>query len=118
MRTAQELFDQCVAFQRKQNEQARDSISCVYISPTGLKCAVGCLLPLSDIDLNKLAGSVSYLTIDYGNILGESLCLEIDTHRVLLSDLQMVHDCCHPIDWEAMWKGITEKHGLKYHEKE
>ena len=43
--TDQELFDRVVTHLAKQGRRAMARVACLYRTPDGLKCAIGCLIP-------------------------------------------------------------------------
>lgn len=91
---AQDIFDTVVKHLFAQGKQALDHDGdCVYRSPTGLKCAVGCLIPDDKYDPELESRTIRTL-LNRG-----VLPLEYSPHRMLLGALQGVHD--DPDNWES-----------------
>lgn len=107
--TAQKIFDKIVTHLRTQNAvSATANGLCLYRSPDGKKCAVGCMIPddVYDPDMeHHMAGSV---------IADCRQLHDLYDHRNLLESMQLVHDN-HPISqWEAMFASIAAEYKLVY----
>ena len=109
MRSAQDVFDTVTSFLRAQGVQAKDPISriCRYRTTTGLKCAVGCLIPDANYTLDMEGCHCSEAFVF--NALED---LGLSLHLELLEDLQEVHDNVKPLEWEQVWRTIAEKRKL------
>jgi hypothetical protein len=112
---AQDIFNTVVAHLRKQ--QAKSNIvsvgrsMCVYCSPEGLKCAVGCLITDEEYSPDMETGQgVHALLADYPKIadrLGWS-------NRELLESLQLVHDHYQVERWEDGLQSVATYYDLTY----
>ncbi len=88
---------------------------CVYKSPSGLKCAVGCLIPsnlyrpeMENMSLSKLLGQDVLELVErdkHGWPKGDQACL--------LRRLQQVHDRQHPSTWNHHLAVIARNYDLK-----
>jgi hypothetical protein len=115
----QEAFDTIVTHLAKQAQPAKkdDTDFCVYRSPEGLKCAVGCLipddlyLPAMDVDSPDDAGAgtgVEALIEHYPTM--ERLLCDVDVK--VLCAAQDTHDHWQPHDWQTEVEEIAETYGL------
>ena len=101
----QKVFDTVLTHLRTQNRRAvNGSGGCVYRSPEGLKCAIGCLIP-DELYRSSMEGTtVSGLLADYPELdayfrmdENEDSTFEYrsgtyETNYQLLQEFQMVHD--------------------------
>jgi hypothetical protein len=115
----QELFNQIVSHLRSQNaicqRMLRPGIpQCMYRSPDGLKCAVGCLIP-DDEYVAVMEDHDLYLVID---MLKSPLKEKLKRHTQLLIQMQLVHDSKPVSKWEAEFKGYATRNGLVLPAKE
>lgn len=106
MAEAQEVYDRIAAHLSTMVEQSRGTrpgsfvgASCMYRSPTGSRCAVGCAIDDDEYDPRMEGRGVVDLAND------GDLPWRLRPHLQLLSDLQVLHDS------EDMWGSA----GLTYH---
>lgn len=109
--TAQEIFDTVTNHLMTQGKPAKEGHTCLYRSPDGLKCAVGCLIEDSEYNSDMEGTSVAGLIQD--NRLPERL----KDHSQLLADLQLVHDDWHPNQWEDRLIRTAYRYGLQFNWK-
>lgn len=112
--TLQEIFDKVYRHLLSQGKQAYDETrpGCVYRSPDGLSCAIGCLIPnslyypaleghgvrnMAIITVLKKAGVIPDIE-DYWDYV------------VLLDNLQKIHDSVFPVDWQEKLDLIPKLH--------
>lgn len=117
MRTAQEIYETVVTHLRKQgckSVRPADNLNyiCMYRSPDGMKCAVGCLIPDTEYSDNMESKDVRDLLSLY--FLSPERLKEFTTHKLLLSALQDIHDNKPIFVWEAQWRMLADDFGLKY----
>ena len=119
MRTSQKLFDTVVEHLRKQKQKSfvyfdflKEEYLCMYRSPEGHKCAIGCLIPDSEYsndmegrDLNDLLKL---------NLLVEETHYEFEKHKILLLALQNIHDNKKIEDWEKEFRMLAADFKLQY----
>ncbi len=107
MFSKQETFDQVAAHLLAQNKRAEDTNSCRYRLGK-LKCAAGCLIPDDEYDKEYERSSVMTLcnTYQWDTFFGHDI--------FIVTDLQMIHDCCEPDLWENRLKQMAQRWGLKY----
>lgn len=107
--TAQEIFDKVSRHLLTQGEQSvsEDGGKCRYRSPSGLSCAVGCLLP---DDVASTCDELRASGID--NLIGRGLVASYC--RDLLVDLQWMHDKKSPVVWPLELRRMAAKHGLDF----
>jgi hypothetical protein len=94
MNTMQQEFDDVVTHLFTQGRPAKDGRACLYRTPTGLSCAVGCRIPDEMYDLAMDHGSYNGDT-GLTNLLAhfrEKLPKEIYAYRGMFNDLQEIHD--------------------------
>lgn len=105
--TAKEVFDQISEHLLSQNvKSVRDtSINnmCGYRGENGTKCAAGCLI--SDDEYTEKMEGFRWSSLVQKGIVPE-------THRVLISDLQTIHDCRQPHMWKKELLRIKNRHNL------
>lgn len=91
--TAQEVFDHVAAHLLKQNQKAinLDGL-CMYRTPSGLKCAAGCLIG-DDEYTSEFEG-------ESWSVLAEDQRLVPDNHFDLIFALQGIHDLDDPSIWQ------------------
>jgi hypothetical protein len=118
MLTKKEIFDKVVAHLLTQQAQSKNHYGdCLYRSPDGLKCAVGCLIPdeLYDKEIEGAAvGGCNAPILECANILREIL-LESgipDEKGIweMLEDLQKIHDNANVDRWERALTLARNKH--------
>ena len=99
----QEIFDTVATHLFTQGRRAFDGVGCVYRTPEGLSCAVGCLIP-DDLYAPEMEGhGVTFLLDEFTELpdwFSENLGL--------LAELQNTHD--HDLCWKstsAMHRALT-----------
>jgi hypothetical protein len=107
--TAQEIFDKVTTHLLTQMKQSRNSNSggCVYRSPDGLMCALGCLIedseytPTMEVAFSSLmtSGKCPQSLMDRLGIIPEPTFNEFGGNYYLLNQLQYIHDANQPEDW-------------------
>jgi len=107
----QEIFDKVATHLLTQMEKSGHIVtsSCLYRSPNGLKCAIGCLIPDELYDPEFEGKTVIDLPIDLLKTIGIN-----DDHVYLLRVLQTVHDCNQPSDWKEELRLIAKINGLEF----
>ena len=93
-----------------QNQKALrfpDRPLCAYISSTGLKCAVGCLISDEHYDLDMEGMCIEDINKEFPDALAH-LNLTIDNIQ-LLRDLQSLHDFECPQDWPSKLNAIEQQ---------
>lgn len=96
--TPQEAFDSTVRHLKAQGCAAtNDAGTCVYRSPTGLKCAMGFHIP-DELYNPEFEGKSASYVIDH---------LHLDYDPRLMDDLQIAHDYC--ITWDEPWADYNDK---------
>ena len=120
--TAQEIFDTVLAHLRAQGVASVGDgpigcLTCMYRTPSGLMCAVGCLIP-DEIYTPDMEGEDAYYVVRRYLIPAGLIGDESDP---LLADLQWAHDTRMPrepaqslADWEQHMSAIASRHGLIY----
>lgn len=108
----QEIFDRVSKHLLTQMRHARDDRGCRYITSSGDRCAIGCLIPDNHPGLN-ITGSVNTLLQMCPDLKGLwDVYGYLDT--TFLNDLQKVHDNYNPNDWKYKLAIFAEKYGLNY----
>ena len=105
MKTALDIFNKVSEHLLAQNHRALSvaDLSCVYRSPTGLKCAVGCLI--EDQFYSRGLEGLDVRTDVIENVLKLSGVPITEEVLKLLEELQKVHDYVKPEGWvEALAK--------------
>jgi hypothetical protein len=100
--TPQEVYDTVRDHLLTQNARSMNNAVCVYRSPNGLKCAIGCLIR-DDEYFPEMEG-------EYIMNLGINRFYD---HEFLLDDLRELHDNHDPSEWKRMLIGIAYDHGLE-----
>lgn len=110
--TDQEVFDQVKTHLLSQNVKSismkldrDDVVSCMYRTKDGLKCAAGCLIGDDEYDPAFEGLGWSYL-VRHDSVPHE--------HYNLINDLQALHDCKEPKDWESELKAVANRYGLDF----
>lgn len=106
--TAQEVFDQIATHLLKQNQRAfkPGDGSCMYCTPSGLKCAAGCLIS-DDEYTSEFEGN------NWVDLAAKDQRLVPDNHLDLIFALQRIHDNYDPSVWHeklaqlAYWHELT-----------
>lgn len=107
----QEAFDTMVKHLAKQKEKAidpNDLDSCLYRSPTGLKCAVGALIP-DELYSSEFEGNSIIGVLD-SDIELSQVFKEVDNG--LLDGAQDIHDRTPIMEWKHHFKNLGSKFNL------
>lgn len=110
--TAQEIYTKVrkhLLTQMAVSKVSRGS-HCLYRSPEGLSCAVGCLL---DDDLAARLDQVSKNGFGDVESIQELLPENLRAHVKLLETLQVVHDKWPPESWEERLNAVARTWGLE-----
>lgn len=107
--TNQEAFSTMVLHLRAQGAQALSARpgrvgDCLYRTPEGLKCAVGCLIP----DHVYHDGMERRSATD---VADEVPCLR-DLNVDILEAMRSVHDAIPVTEWEEGFREVAETYGL------
>lgn len=104
----QQTFDTIVNHLRTQGARALNAAlgHCEYRTPTGMKCAAGCLIP-DDKYCRSFEGMRVTMTTPAGVLLNE-----LGHDLVLVQDMQKIHDSHAPHDWEYQFERVATQHGL------
>ena len=107
-KTAQEVFDfvakHLLTQKKKSQRNAIGSKDCMYKSPEGLTCAVGCLIPKKDYTYDIEYRGVEDM-LEYYDVVSK--------HEMLLTHLQLVHDTEEVENWQEALNIKAEKFKLK-----
>ena len=91
----------------KQGKKALDdSGNCRYLTPCGLKCAAGCLIPPEKYNVGFEKREVDKVMIENGfsDWFGHN--------ARLVSLLQYIHDCCPSSEWDERLSDLAEGWGV------
>src|SRR5258706_12904217 len=116
MRTSQELFDTVVNHLRTQKQKSYVTISmspegditeyqCLYHSPEGFKCSIGCLVPTPFYKLDMEGRDLRSLI--HSDLLPLPLKQEFDKNYNLILGLQNIHDRKPCDKWEANFRMLA-----------
>lgn len=102
MLTDREIFDKVKTHLLQQKVPSMEDGECVYLNPNGLKCAIGCLIPVE-----YYSKSIEGLTLSdiFSSVLKRPLVDTLKKSGIdsksfpLLSKLQTIHDNRNPYDW-------------------
>lgn len=117
--TTQEIFDRVVDHLLKQNKRATRMVDrdeyCAYLSPSGDKCAVGCLISdgayHSGLEGNLFIAANGVVIRAVETSIGRSLT---EREKDLLSTLQSVHDCTAAHRWPDNLAKVAARYDLKF----
>ncbi len=110
--TEQEIFDTVARHLLTQNAKSllfpdpgleQDGTMCAYRAPTGLRCAVGCLIPDELYDATMETCTVHALITNFAAV-GE----RFSEHEDLLAALQSVHDNTEVEFWKMDLASVAE----------
>jgi carbohydrate-binding DOMON domain-containing protein len=112
----QEVFDTVREHLLKQNARSKKDWLCVYLSPGGMKCAVGCLIkPEHYNPAMENIGLISKGSQRLRMALCASLGFEPDdTMYQMLSKMQVIHDTVLVAAWPDELQKMAESFGLVY----
>ena len=110
----QEIYDTVKEHLLTQMEESMHPVHkyCMYRNPSGLKCAVGCLIPDELYDPR----------MDNGGVSGKGLSLLLQEFSLpewmlknsgLLHALQRVHDATEPDAWREGLQTVARTYGLE-----
>ena len=106
--TEQDVFDQVVKHMLTQMERslvAKNSLTCLYKSPTGLKCAAGCLI--GDDEYKEGMEGFSWDELVKKNIAPKK-------HSDLIRSLQSIHDGTYPYQWPKQLFNLSKELRLMF----
>lgn len=89
--TEQEVFNRVAVHLLSQKKRSEDKFGCLYRSPEGLKCAIGCLIPDEKYSPSMERNLVDRLDL---SLIGLS-----DIDLWFLESLQSIHDQYDPTHW-------------------
>lgn len=102
-----EIFEYVSNHLLKQNEKSKSIGGCLYRSYNGLSCSIGCLIPE-----NRYSSEIEYKSLDmvlnYYKVYDK---IKINT-KMLLIDLQEVHDKNEVHQWEKELIKLKIKHNI------
>lgn len=106
--TAREVFDHIAnhLLRQKQRAGARDDggrMHCAYLSPSGLRCAAGCLVPV------RVLRSLPYSTLIKPWAHLRAVEDFTDQHFILIDRLQKIHDTVAPSLWPRKLKELEKE---------
>jgi hypothetical protein len=113
--TRQEIFDYVLAYIRKQGQPSMFGDCCQYLTPGGLRCAVGCLLS-DEENANCVVGDPADRV---------ALPARFVNHRWFLTRMQEAHDVASALmrvdrsfldEFNERMRGVAEFFNLKYTE--
>lgn len=110
MFTMQATFNRVVRHLRKQGQKAEHDKQCQYLTPDGLKCAAGCLIPKRNYKKAFEGTSICRMGGEAVTDLIKSKGHDLQ----LVRRLQMCHDDLQPCEWESEFQEIATAYGLKY----
>lgn len=110
--TDQQIFDRAATQMLDQNQRTKAGNSCVYLSPNGLKCAVGGFFR------NTRAVQRLALTLQGSVLINQvQACLDFEPSptqvREILLSLQEIHDSYNPASWRERLLALAASLGLK-----
>jgi hypothetical protein len=111
----QDVFNQVVAHARKQKVRAvnnNNTNTCVFRSPDGLKCFLGCLIS-DDEYMEEMEGLWFDDVLSLAGV--ETGVNDIDKLS-FYRRLQRIHDCREVEDWESQFKEFAQRYNLTYTE--
>jgi hypothetical protein len=109
----QRIFDQAALHLLTQNRQSlskklKGASLCRYRNDDGLKCAVGCFIADDEYHPSMEGQSSDDITVKFN----------INFYRkLLLGELQLLHDMHKPHVWPEKLKELAKKHNLKFSKK-
>ena len=122
MPSRQATFNRIVSHLRRQGTKAESRelttqvIACMYRTPDGRRCAVGCLIPDNRYDPAFEQTGVGGMNEADGERDNDVtlLMLELGHDLELLIDFQAIHDTRTVNQWEPEFQKLAERRGLKY----
>lgn len=134
MKSEQEVFDKVTHHLLSQQVKAADSDgACLYRTPEGRKCAIGCLIPdeeyrehmegkgltmvsiLQALKANNILAVNDYELQGIGTYEDQSVpSTSLTRVGVVLQNLQEIHDNEDPETWRACFRTLGRALGLDY----
>ena len=106
--TKQEIFDRVARHLLTQKKHAMVNDACVYRTPDGLKCAIGCLIP-NELYTPEIEGySATKCQVVHVLLKVGISCI------AFLNELQIVHDTYDVDDWAPQLRRVAVKQKLSY----
>lgn len=87
---------------------------CKYRTPSGLTCAVGCLIPEDKYSAEfegMMAGDLLWQLLNNG--FRRKRTEDVDDWAAFLNGLQNIHDDCDPVYWEVHLDSFATSYGLQ-----
>lgn len=123
--TKQKIFNMVATHLLTQNAKAESYYACMYRVPSGLKCAIGCLIP-GDVYDPAYEGAVpkydtsapgfqlhDYLFYINDLLLGLGIISDTEDETIkFLKDLQAIHDCFVVSEWPKQLSLTAAKYKL------
>ena len=100
----QEIFDTVAQHLLTQGEKATDGVTCRYRTPSGLKCAVGCLIP-DELYKPEMESLNAWALIPR---VRNALPGVSQDDADFLGGLQELHDDVAPSDWALSLRSFAE----------
>lgn len=97
--TRQEIFDIVAKHLLQQNERAMIDGICVYRTTSGLKCAIGALIPDNVYSVDMEENILGALLMKFPDILRQCNIIDTQDMRMFLQKLQSIHDDIPPREW-------------------
>jgi hypothetical protein len=123
MLTNQQIFDRVATHLLRQGKRSMDSRGdCLYRSPEGLSCAVGCLIP-DEAYLPTFEGLTVRATrsnraspedrrVEAFLKALEGSGINLESSLLVLGRLQYIHDNVTPKYWRTTLEGVAQEFGL------
>jgi hypothetical protein len=110
--TEQKIYDYVLVHLRQQNAQSvAANGDCMYRNPTGLACAIGCLIPETEYHANMEDINVNALLQES---IGTAAFQHLYGFNSILIQLQHVHDGNTPKHWETRMESLALQFNVKY----
>lgn len=108
--TEQEVFDKVKKHLLKQNSKAMDGDNCVYRSPNGSQCAIGCMIPDDQYDETMELNNAAILIEEWPDLPFANI------NPNFLKDLQEIHDYDDNdvVDWPILLQEFATDRCLTY----
>lgn len=82
-----------------------------YRGPNGTKCAIGCLITDNEYH-ESMEGKDLELLLETD--LPDRLYTRLYMHRMILRELQGIHDSCAPEEWKDKLQALGQRYQLKF----
>lgn len=110
--TQQQVFDQVAKHLLDQNEISikEDHGYCAYRGKNNLKCAAGCLIADDEysLEMDSLVGDTSW-----EGLINRGL-VKTDEHKLIIGELQHIHDTIDSKFWHETLKGYAKIYDLSF----